>query len=115
MNTTTPLTQVDVEGEIMRLCAELEDQVELFATVAEQRAEAEAAYKHHYSTALLQQQGKVTVSTREAVAHLRASKEFQLFRILEAREKATQQALIGIRCRLDSLRTIAANVRAAGG
>lgn len=110
-----PLVQVDVESEMMRLFTELEEQVELFAHVSGQRAEAEATYKHQYSTALLQQQGKVTVSTREAVAHLKASKAFQEYRILEAREKATQQALIGIRCRLDSLRTIAANVRAAGG
>ena len=56
-----PIVQVDVEAEMLRLFTELEEQVELFAQVSEERAEAEAQYKHQYSTALLQQQGKVTV------------------------------------------------------
>lgn len=109
------LTQVDVESRIEALCAELERQVTAYAHVAEQRAAAESDFKFLYSRALVEQTTKVPVATKEAVAHLKASNSFREWKLFEAREKATQQALTSIRAQLDSLRTISANVRAAGG
>jgi hypothetical protein len=49
------------------------------------------------------------------MASLMSKEEWRRFKLLEAREKAAQQYLITIRARLDSLRTMAANVRASGG
>ena len=52
---------------------------------------------------------------KEAHAQLRASDVFSDWKLAEAKEKATQQALIAIRTLMDALRTISANVRAMGG
>jgi len=106
-----PLTMVDVENRIVALCDLLEVETEAYAELSSQRAEAEADYKYRYSRAFVEQAGKVPVASKEAVANLRSSNEFRSYRILEARERATQLKLTGIRAQLDSLRTIAANVR----
>lgn len=105
------LTPVDVEERIVRLSDELDEQVALYADLAEARAEAEAEYKHRQARAMIDQPNKQTVSMREAIAHLRASDQFRAFRVAEAREKATQAKMTAIRSQLDALRTIAANVR----
>jgi len=49
------------------------------------------------------------------VAHLKATSDYREWRTLEAQERATQQLLTSLRAQLDALRTIAANVRYAGG
>jgi len=103
----------DVEERIIRLSDVLEEETERYADLAEQRAEAESDYKYRHSRALVEQAGKIPVATKDAVAHLRASDDYRRWKILEAREKATQQKLIAARSQLDALRTVAANVRAA--
>lgn len=110
-----PLIQVEVEERIQALCEQLEEHVTTFTSTSHKRAEAEADFKYHYSRALLEQAGKQPVATKEAIAHLKASEPYRLWKILEASEKSTQQALISVRTQLDALRTISANVRAAGG
>lgn len=110
-----PLTQIEVESRILRLCDALEENLDTFRGLAARRAEAEADYKHKYSRALVEQSAKVTVAQKEAVAHLRATSDYRDWRTLEAQERATQQLLTSIRSQLDALRTIAANVRYAGG
>lgn len=112
---TSPLIQVDIEAGMLRICDQLEQLTEELSRVSAERAEAEAEYKHRYSRALVEQTGKVPVSTKEAVAHMKATNSFREWKILEAREKSTQQALFTHRSRLDALRTISANVRASGG
>lgn len=112
---TEPLTQIDVESRILRLCDALEENLDTFRELAARRAEAESDYKHKYSRALVEQSAKVTVAQKEAVAHLRATGDYREWRTLEAQERATQQLLTSIRSQLDALRTIAANVRYAGG
>lgn len=104
-------TQVDIEERIVRLNDELETYTEQFADIAEARAEAEAEYKYAFSRGIVEQNGKVPVATKEAIAHLRSPKAYREWKVLEARERATQQKLMAIRTQLDSLRTIAANVR----
>jgi hypothetical protein len=110
-----PLTQQLVEDRILKLCDALESNLDTFRELAASRADAEANYKHRYSRSLVEQHGKVTVSVREAVAHLKATGDYREWRTLEAQERATQQLLTSIRAQLDALRTIAANVRYAGG
>lgn len=106
------LTQVDIETDILRICDKLESDTSLLADISVQRAEAEATFKQRHARAMVEQTGKVPVASKEAIAHLRASEEFRVWKILEAREKATQQSLLALRARLDALRTISANVRA---
>ncbi len=112
---TGPLIQVNLEAQMLRICDELEKMTEELARVSALRAEAEAEYRHRYARALVEQQGKVPVATKEAVAQLKATNSFRDWKINEAREKTTQQALVAFRSRLDALRTISANVRAQGG
>lgn len=116
LNTAT-VTQVDLEAEILRICGRMETDIDLLVTLGEQRAEAEAEYKYRHARAMMDQEaiGKVPVATKEAFAHLRASDQFKTWKLLEAREKATQQSLLASRSRLDAMRTICANVRAIGG
>lgn len=106
-------SQADVEDRILRLSDTLEEQVELYAELITQRAEAEADYRYKQSRALLDQTSKTTVARSEAFAHLKASEEYRIYRILEAREKATQAHMTALRSQLDALRTVAANVRAS--
>ena len=114
-----PIVQVEVEELMAILGAQLEGGTDEFAKVAEERAIAEADYKERYWTALVRivdhPEHRTTAPQREARAALSAKEEFRRFKLLEAREKASQQYLITIRARLDSLRTMAANVRASGG
>jgi len=106
------ITQADVEQRIIRITDALDEQTELFAELSAGRADAEAEYKYAYSRAIVEQAGKVPVATKEAVAHLRSPDSFRRWKLLEAREKATQQKLTSLRSQLEALRTIAANVRA---
>lgn len=115
MEPSTPLIQTDVEDRILNLCMALEENVELFSRISSMRAEAEADFKLKYSRAIVHQTAKVTVSNKEAIAHLNSADDFRRWKLLEAQEKATQQAMTSIRSQLDALRTISANVRASGG
>lgn len=113
MNGEVPASPIEVETWILTLCEALEEQIDLFRQLSQARAVAEADYRHRHARAVLEQQGKPTTAVREAVADYRASAEFRQWRILEAQEKATLQAMSGIRSRLEALRTVAANIRAA--
>ena len=108
MSMTEPLNQVDMETRLDTLGERL------LANLTIERAEAEADYKRDYHRAILQAQGG-TVAQKESAAHIHAAKAFRKWKIVEAQEKATQQALIALRTQIESARTISANVRAAGG
>ena len=119
---TGPLVQGEVEQLMSVLGRQLEEGTEEYAKLAEERAIAEADYKERYWTALIRQVDsstgngpRYTAAQKEARAGLAAKEEFRRFKLSEVREKAAQQFLVTIRARLDSLRTIAANVRASGG
>ena len=105
------LTQVDIEHRIIAITDALDEQTHLYAELADNRAEAEADYKHRHARALVEQAGKIPVATKDAVAHLRATDDYRRWKVLEARERATQQKLVALRSQLDALRTVAANVR----
>ena len=117
-----PVIQTEVEELMSVLGKQLEEGTETYEKLAEERAIAEADYKERYWSALIRQIDSTTgngprwtASQKEARASLVSKEEWRRFKLLEAREKAAQQHLITIRARLDSLRTIAANVRASGG
>jgi hypothetical protein len=108
-----PITLHEVEQRIIQLCDVLDEETERFAELSAERAEAEADFKYRHSRAFIEQAGKVPVATKDAVAHMRAANDFRRFRLLEARERATQSKLTSVRAQLEALRTIAANVRAS--
>lgn len=108
-----PLTIGEVEERIMRLCDVLDEEAERFAQLSAERAEAEADYKYRYSRAFIEQSGKIPVASKEAVANMIAANDFRRYRLLEARERATQSKLTSVRSQLEAMRTIAANVRFA--
>ena len=112
---TQAITQIDLETQMLKICDAIEAEIDCLKKLSDQRAEAESEYKYKQARSMVNQTTKIPIATKEAVAHLHAQEDFRLWKILEAREKATQQALIGLRSRLDALRTICANVRAAGG
>ena len=109
------ITQVDLEDQLMRICERMDEDTGLLLELSIDRAEAEADYKYKYSRTLINISEKMPVSSKEARAYLSASEEFRKWQLLLAREKATQQSLLAARSRLDAIRTVCANVRAAGG
>ena len=114
-----PVIQTEVEELLFRLGADLEEGTEQYEKLAEERAVAEVDYKERYWTALIRivdgDGPRRTAAQRAAMAGLIAKEEWRHFKLLEAREKSAQQHLITIRARMESLRTVSAIVRAAGG
>jgi hypothetical protein len=106
-----PMTIAEVESRIVNYCEALDEETEAFARLSAERAEAEADFKYAYSRAFMEQAGKIPVAQKEATAQMIAGQEFRAYRLLEARERATQSKLTSLRAQLDALRTIAANVR----
>ena len=109
-----PIYPVDVEHALMELGRRLETEVEFFADVSTERAEAESEYKRQYHSIIVRMTSG-TVTQKESMAHVKSAVAFREWKISEASEKATQQKLISIRTQIESLRTISANVRAAAG
>ena len=114
MKVAEPYAQAGSEVHMMDLAEALEAAVDDLRIIAEEAAHAEADYKEKYWTALLRAE-RSTVGEREAVAGLYASKEFRNYRVLAARVSASRDYMKAIQAKIDSLRTIQANVRAIGG
>lgn len=112
---TANITQVDLEDQMVNICNRMEEDIATLYEVSNARAEAESNYKYRHARAMIEQETKMPVATKDAYAHLRAADEYREWQLLQARERATQQSLLAARSRLDALRTICANVRAAGG
>lgn len=120
---TRPLSQVEIESQIVSICDDLEATTEEFSRLCEEHAVAENAFKRTHARALvtLASAGtmpdgrKSTADWREAQSQVTSEEEAARYRILDARLRATKEGLITKRARLDALRTIAANVRAMGG
>mgnify|MGYP003658235026 CR=1 FL=1 len=114
MTMAEPLYQVNIEKKLLDLGDQLEYEVEQYAALTVERAEAESEYKRQYHRAILRL-SEGTVAKKEAIAHLKAANAYHAWKISEAQEKATQQKLIALRTQIESARTISANVRASGG
>lgn len=114
MTTMAPYSQAHAEHQMIDLATALETAVEELRVIVEDAANAESDYKEKYWTALLRCE-RNTVGEREAVAGLYAAKEFRAWRLLHGRVSATRDYMRAIQTKIDSLRTISANVRAAGG
>ena len=107
-----PIYPVDIEKALIELSGRLEAEVEIFAEISLQRAEAESEYKRQYHRIIVRMTDG-TVTQKESMAQVKSAVAFREWKIAEAQEKATQQKLMAIRTQIESLRTISANVRAA--
>jgi len=106
---TGPITQLDVEAEIIRLSGSLEEETEAFEALAKDSAKKEAAYKRAWYTEYLSAEGAQKL--RESFAGYKNADLYLEAQVAEALMRAKREKLYSIRAQLDSLRTIAANVR----
>lgn len=107
-----PISQVEVEDELLRLSGLLERQVSELAKRARAAAEAEADHKIAYAKATLAVEGP-TVAEREAKATLAVEDTYRAWRAAEAVKLAAQEAGRSYRAQLDALRSINSNLRGA--
>lgn len=110
MNRSKPISQVEVEEEILRLTSMLEDETETFEVLAQDAANKEAAYKSMWAKEYLSAKG--SIKEREAWADYRLEKEIYDWKLSEALVKSKREKLHSLRTSIDALRTLAANVRA---
>ena len=106
-----PLTQGQIETEIMRLADMLETVTDQLAKACEESAAAEVSWKCNEATAMLSSEQK-SAELRKAEALTRCRREFAAHRGAEAVRDGLTEKCRTLRAQLDSLRTLSANVRA---
>jgi hypothetical protein len=107
---TSPISQAEVEDNILRLVEELEEHTEAFEVLAVDQAKKESRYKSAWAKEYLAANG--SIKERESWADYKLSDEQYAVKIADALLKAKKEKLNSVRTALDSLRTLAANVRA---
>lgn len=104
-----PITQVDVEQEMMRLVSRLETETEQFEALAVEAANKEATLKGRWAGTYLTASG--TIRDREALADSQCNDLFHEHKVAEALVKSARESLLFLRTSIDALRSLNANVR----
>lgn len=104
-----PISQVEIETEILRLLDILEEETETFETLASDAAQKEARHKGAWAKEYLAAKG--SIKEREAWADYKLEESSYEWKISDALVKAKREKLNALRTSLDALRTLAANVR----
>ncbi len=107
---SSPISPVEIEDNIVRLVEELEEHTEAFEVLAVDLSKKEARYKSAWAKEYLAANG--SIKERESWADYKLSDEYYEVKIADALSRAKKEKLNSIRTALDSLRTLAANVRA---
>tara|TARA_B100000029_G_scaffold516042_1_gene626365 strand:- start:2058 stop:2393 length:336 start_codon:yes stop_codon:yes gene_type:complete len=107
---SSPISPVEVEDNIIRLVDELEEHTEAFEVLAVDQSKKEAKYKSAWAHEYLSANG--SIKERESWADYKQADQHYEVKIADALLKAKKEKLNSIRTALDSLRTLAANVRA---
>jgi len=110
MARTRPISQVEIEDEIIRLTEMLETETEHFEQLAIVAATKEASYKSARAKECLAAKG--SIKEREAWADYKLEEITMQYKISEALVKSKREKLNSLRTSIDALRTLAANVRA---
>jgi len=105
-----PISQVEVEEEIIRLLNLLEHETEAFEDLAEDAARKEALYKSQWAKSYLTSSG--SIKEREAHADWAMTDIAMHHKIAEALVKSKREKLSSLKTQVDALRTLSANVRA---
>jgi hypothetical protein len=104
-----PISQIDVEEEILRLLDLLESETEGFERLAEDGAKKEALFKGNWAKEYLSAKG--SIKEREAWADYKLADESYDWKIADALVRAKREKLTSLRTSIDALRTLNANVR----
>lgn len=112
-----PLTQGEIEAQIMEIVNKLEDATEDYEESMQVAAGLEADYKYvaaqtRVKFASENSDRKVTAAEREARIELATDQEFRNWKLAEAERHSRKEHLLSLRSMLDAYRTISANVRA---
>jgi len=107
---TQPISQVDIENNLLSLIDELEEETEAFEVLSEDSAKKEAMYKSNWAKEYLSAQG--SIKERESWADYKMADIQYDFKIAEALMKAKREKLLSLRTSIDAMRTLNANVRA---
>ncbi len=107
---SSPISPIEVEDNIVRLVEELEEHTETFEVLIVDLSKKEARYKSAWAKEYLAANG--SIKERESWADYKLSDEYYEVKIADALSRAKKEKLNSIRTSLDSLRTLAANVRA---
>lgn len=106
---STPISQVEIEQELLRLMDRLENETEQFEIIALDLAKKEALYKSNWAKEYLSAKG--SIKEREAWADYKMDQQNFEYKCAEALVKAKREALLSIRSSMDAIRTLNANVR----
>jgi len=109
MARTAPISQVEIEQELLRMMDLLEEETEAFEKLAEDAAKKESLYKANWAKEYLSAKG--SIKEREAWADYKMADFDYDYKIAEALVKAKREKLLSLRTSMDSLRTLNANVR----
>jgi len=104
-----PISQVEIEQELLRLIDALETETEKFEVLAVDAAKKEAEYKSNWAKEYLAAKG--SIKEREAWADYKLDQVAFDFKIAEALVKTKREALLSLRTSIDAMRTLNANVR----
>lgn len=106
---TAPISQVEIEQELVRLMNKLENETEQFETVAMDMAKKESLYKSNWAKEYISAKG--SIKEREAWADYKMDQQLFEYKCAEALVKAKREVLLSIRSSIDAIRTLNANVR----
>lgn len=107
--TSRPLTQVDVEDEILRFMEMLEEATDELAGRARAAAEAEVNYKGLWAQTVLSAEG--TELVRKSTADVACHKLLMERRTCEAMYASTKELCGALQAQLSALQTISSNLR----
>jgi hypothetical protein len=110
---TQPISQVEIESELLRFTDMLEQETEAFEQLAVDAAKKEATYKASWAKEYLSAKG--SIKEREAWADYKLTDLSYDHKIAEALVKSKREKLSSLRTSIDALRTLNANVRTMVG
>lgn len=110
MRRNAPISQVDIETEMVRLIDLLEEETEAFERLAEDHAKKEALYKANWAKEYISAKG--SIKERESWADYKLADEVYDYKIAEALMRSKREKLLSLRTSIDAMRTLNANVRA---
>jgi len=110
------LTQAEIEHKIEDLCDLLGESIDEYRDILEAAVTAEMTYKmKQYQTVIgfANSEIKMTVVEKNARADLHCSDELAAHKLADARRESAKEGLRSLHTRIDALRTLSANARAA--
>jgi hypothetical protein len=111
-NYSAPFDSVDNDQNMLSLTDKYEDASEEHRKLCDELAHADADYHYAYYTAVMNlPKGLAPAEKRKAWASLKAHSEYEAYRLLQERQRASQQFLRSLEKKIDVRRSIGANMR----